>query len=162
MKPPRDYTPTVRKWFFVLGVLHLMGCNLGGLLYVWFGTRLLQYRRGFWWASVVLLAVQLVSLIAILVVLQLQGADHMAMRIGPARFDSAPIWVTLVLVPLGCAVLGVPLLMLIARGTRLAFHRMNEPNPDMICVGCGYNLFGVESRRCPECGLTNTRKALKS
>lgn len=36
----------------------------------------------------------------------------------------------------------------------------NPDLPDVVCVGCGYSLRGIDSDRCPECGLMVDRTRL--
>ncbi|MEM7627142.1 MAG: hypothetical protein AAF333_16210 [Planctomycetota bacterium] len=43
----------------------------------------------------------------------------------------------------------------------LVMHKTAEPGPlgtDRPCGGCGYNLRGTESTRCPECGHAYVRQ----
>jgi len=72
-----------------------------------------------------------------------------------------------VLLMLGLAA-GFVLLSLVLHGLRKLF--MHPPEFDVarrremagLCHACGYNLKGVESYMCPECGVVRLRPAARS
>ena len=35
-----------------------------------------------------------------------------------------------------------------------------NPAADLFCPNCGYNLRGIDSERCPECGVVIDREAM--
>ena len=52
----------------------------------------------------------------------------------------------------GCIAILGPISLVISSIIRLAIHKYRPEPLDGHCEECGYNLQGLESKRCPECG----------
>ena len=82
-------------------------------------------------------------------------SDAPCFYFGGPRYTSAPSGLHMARVPLWCL-----LLLMLIPATILWY--VDRPSTEVLCVkcdGCGYNLTGNVSGRCPECGTAFSREA---
>ncbi|HEY2589322.1 MAG TPA: hypothetical protein VGI81_26490 [Tepidisphaeraceae bacterium] len=147
IRQPKDSGPKAATYLTVLGWVNLMGLSLGGLIWLWFAWNVRARSDGFRKAAVVLLGLHVLVAGLIPLKLLLMPGDPPKLRAFGDVLPIGPVIIVLSAAAFG-AVFLIPMLWLLAPGTRAAFERRVERR---LCVKCGYDLRASKDR-CPECG----------
>jgi hypothetical protein len=127
--------------------------NLGGLLWLWFASKLHEKNNGFRKATIIVLGINGLAGAAIVVALLVNPGAPITLNFFWGRsVRLAPI-ISVWIASAFTAVYLIPMAWLLASGTRAAFERRAERG---LCVGCGYDLRGSLDR-CPECGMAYSK-----
>jgi hypothetical protein len=146
---PTDYGCRTASYLRILGWINIIGWNLGGLLWLWFASKLRQKNNGFRKATIVLLGLHVIAGAVIILATVLKPNDSHVVIFGePVAYAAPPISVLF-----GFAFIAIhliPMLWLMSNGTRAAFERRSERG---LCPTCGYDLR-ASAQQCPECGTS--------
>ena len=146
-RPPRNRGPTAATYLTVLGWVDVVSLNLGGLIWIWFAWRIRELSNGFRKAALLLLGLHVLLAGAAATKLLLDASDPPKLYFGGRQLHVRPVVILLAAAAFAVIHL-VPMLWLLAPGTRAAFERREARR---LCVRCAYDLR--ESKDvCPECG----------
>jgi hypothetical protein len=88
-----DHSGVAGTYLIVLGVLQLLGCNLAGLLFIWFGLRVKERSEGFRKASLWLLGLYLAALAFAIGWVAVKGTDGTTFSVWGWEWQQPPAWV---------------------------------------------------------------------
>ena len=142
----KNYGPLAATYVTVLGWVNLLSLNLGGAIWLWLAPALRRRSNRCRQATVVLLAFHAAMFCFVPVLLLVHGPRPKLRVFGTELHVGGAV--LMVAAVASAVVFLVPMLWLLAPGTRAAFQRRAERG---LCVRCGYDLR-ASVIRCPECG----------
>ncbi len=103
-----DHSRVAGTLLIVLGVLQLLGLNVGGLLFIWFGNRVRGRREGFRKASLCILGLYLAAILFVVVWATVIGTKAMTASVFGAEWPGPPLWLVYTLSLLLLVLFGLP------------------------------------------------------
>lgn len=137
----------------VLGWINLLGLNLGGLLFLWFASRLRERNNRFRIATIVVLGLYSLLSLSMVPWLYWRGTAGTRISLYSLQWLNPPYWLCWGFLVTFSIVHGLPVYWLTRPGTRFAFEHCVEIEAGQYCPNCQFNLTGNESGVCPDCGL---------
>jgi hypothetical protein len=138
--------PRAAAYISTLGWLNLLGLNIvGGLLLLWFATKLRENNNRFRKATIGLLGFHIL-ICGIVIVAEMLDRSHSGRFIIWFWEIRSPTVIVIIFSAFIVLCLR-PVPWLIAPGTRAAFEQRTERG---LCARCGYDIR-ASTERCPEC-----------
>ncbi len=122
--PRRDLSPLAAKYLHWLGILNLVSLNLGGLLWLWFATKIKRHNPKFRLATLILCGLMAFSGVAMIVFAFFGGTEGTSILFhGNSILDNPPRWLVGVFGVVVMLAHGFPCVLLLDPATKFHFAR---------------------------------------
>ncbi len=149
----RDRSRLVANYFIVLGIVSLIGLNLGGLLWLWFAGKLRERNNRFRIAALVLCGLCVgLGLFGVIDVI-CRGTKGTSIRAYGYVYGAPPLWLAELFLFAYVLIHALPLVWLTRPATAFAYTHAKEMAEAQHCPNCQYNLTANRTGTCPECGV---------